>query len=321
WPAVVPHIILASLIVAGLGIGGYQIFHKEINRDAAILSGFWSLYNMMVIIGAIVLARERLQNRTSTRIPRVIKCEVSFGQRSISGMTSDISETGLSLVSKKDPYLFFPKEEKVRLIHASPKTQRPAYRLSLPPDARVKLFGELGETIELKGDVIRYDFLPSGEVSIGIQFLKIGFEERQGLIGLIYCLPGFWEGLHRKSAKTFRSFGFIASSPIRTFIKEIIIRRLSPRLPTRFKCELMVSGKAFKGETLDIGYRGISLQMVSREALSRNVEVLVYNKSLIFRTHGEIIHCSKVKGKGLVYGIRFLTRQDPELALFLSHKF
>jgi cellulose synthase (UDP-forming) len=321
WSAVVPHIILASLIVTGLGIGGYRLFQKDINPDAALLSGFWGLYNLMVIIGAIVLARERLQIRTSTRILRSIKCKISFGKQSVSGTTSDLSETGLSLVSKEDPHLFSLTEDKVRLVHASPKAQRPAYRLSLPPDAKVQLIGELGENTELKGEVIRYDFLATGEVSVGIRFLQVKDEQRQSLIRLIYCLPGFWEESHRKSAKTFRSLGFMVSSLFRTFIKEKIIRRLSPRFPRRFKCELKVGERIFKGESEDISYRGISLRMASKEALSKNVEILIYNKSLIFRTQGEIVHCSKVRGKGLIYGIRFLTRQDPELALFLSHKF
>jgi hypothetical protein len=100
-----------------------------------------------------------------------------------------------------------------------------------------------------------------------------------------------------------------------------VIRRLSPRLPRRFKCELKVGEKIFKGETEDISYRGVSLRMASKEALSKNVEMRIYNRSLIFRIQGEIVHCSKVKGKGLIYGIRFLTRQEPELALFLSQKF
>jgi PilZ domain-containing protein len=274
-----------------------------------------------VIVGAIALAREQLQNRISTRIPRSIKCEISVDQQSITGLTSDISETGLSFVSKEDPHLFFPKEEKVRLVHSSPKDGRPAYRLSLPPDTRVKLVGESGEVIELRGEVTRYDFLPSEEISIGIRFLKTADKERQSLIRLIYCRPGMWEEPHLKTAKTLRSLGFIASSPFRTFFKENIIRRLSPRFSKKFKCELRISGKVLKGETDDISYRGASVRIASREALSRNVELRIYNKSLIFRTQGEIIHCSKIKGKGLIYGIRFFSRQDTELALFLSHKF
>ncbi|MBI1822855.1 MAG: glycosyltransferase [Nitrospirae bacterium] len=321
WSMVVPHLIVGLLLVAGLGVGGYKAVYGEINRDAALLSGFWTLYNLIVIIGAIVLAREQLQNRTSSRIFRSIKCEISIGKRVINGMTTDLSETGLSMVSKEDPQLFFPAEEKIRLVHNSPKSQRPAFRLSLPPDARIKLVGELGETTELKGEVIRYDFLPTGEVSIGIRFLQIAGPQRQSLIRQIYCFPGFWQENHRKSAKSFRSLGFMVSSPFRTFIKEKIIRRLSPRLPRKFKCEVKVGDRTFKGETEDISYQGVSLRLSSREILKRNVELLLYNRSIIFRTQGEIVHCSKVSGKGLIYGVRFLSRQDPELALFLSKKF
>ncbi len=321
WPVIVPHILLASLIVTGFAVGGYRGSQGDINHDAALLSSFWNLYNLMIVMGAIVLARERIQNRFSPRIFRSLKCKISFRNQSISGTTSDLSETGLSLISKDPPPLFFPTEDKIKIFHASPNTHSPAFRLSLPPDVKVQLIGELGESTELKGEVVRYDLLPFGKISIGIRFLQIKEGQRQCLIRQIYCVPEFWEEVRQKSAKISKYRRLATSFSFQIFFKEKIARRLSPRFPRRFKCELRVGERMFKGETEDISYRGASLRLASKEAVTKNVELFIYNRSLIFRTQGEIVHCSKVRGKGLIYGIRFLTRQDPELALFLSKKF
>jgi cellulose synthase (UDP-forming) len=320
WSYVIPHILLAMLLIASFGFAGYRFSHEGINRDGALLSGFWGCYNLLLLMTAIVLSRERTQKRSSIRIPREVKCDLVFQDQVIQGQTYDLSEAGLSMILNSDIPAFLPQQVKIRLIHASPRLNQPAYSLTLPPDATVRLSGDTGEMTEVRGEVTRYDLLPSGKFSIGVKFLNIREDQRQSLIRQIYCSSDFWENTHWKSYTAWRSFRALATSSFRAFVKETVLRRLSPRVSRQFKCELIAGGEVFQGVTEDLSYKGLSVRIKADKVLPKEVMVQLYYKSLILRAEGEIVRFSKIKGKEMIYGIRFAEKQVPELSIFLSDK-
>ncbi|MHB8482602.1 MAG: glycosyltransferase family 2 protein [Nitrospiria bacterium] len=320
WSYIMPHIILAVLLITGFGVGGYRLWHGELKRDALLISGFWSVYNLMIVMAAIVLARERPQKRSSMRISMEVKCELIFGDQIIHGKTCNLSEVGLSMILNTENPVFLPPEVKVRLIHSSPRLNQPAYRLVLPPDATIRLVSESGEVTEAKGEVTRYDLLPSGQFSIGLRFVNLKEDQRQGLIRQIYCSPALWENSHRMNSTTWRSLKFLAMTSFQVFVQERVFRRLSPRVFKKLKCDLISGGEVFQGVTENLSYKGLSVRIKTDHILPKEITIQLYQKSLILRSRGEVVHFSKDKGKEMVYGIRFLDRQDAELSIFLSKK-
>jgi cellulose synthase (UDP-forming) len=294
WSYVMPHIILALLIITGFGIGGFRLWNGELKKDTTLISGFWALYNLVILAAAVVLARERSQKRMSMRIPREVKCELNFGDQTLFGQTTNISEGGLSMVLK----MAFPP-----FLH---------------PDATIRLVSDIGEITEIKGEVIRYDLLPSGQFSITVRFMNIKEDQRQSLIRQIYCAPGIWKNSDRMVSTTWRSFQVLATSSWRAFIKDKVLRRQSPRITKGYKCELISGGTVYQGITGNVSYKGISVRIKTDVILSKEVMIHLIWKSLILRGRGEIVHFSKDKGKEMIHGIRFLDRQDAELSIFLS---
>jgi len=293
WSYVMPHILLGFVLLAGLGVGAYRLFLGGVNFNATLLSAVWTVYNLVILVAAIVVARERPQKRSSPRLFRQIGCEMSYGGRTLSGKTSDLSETGLSMT-----------------------LDRPVL---LPPMVQVRLISDFGETTDLKGEVIRNDSSPTpgpeGGSGIGIRFYNVSDAQHQSLVRQMYSAPASWSRVHRPPSSAMHSFVSIATASLRAFIKEKVLRRFSIRIRKQWPCELAVGQRVFKGVTENISNAGISVRLMTEEVITKDVTVRLYKEGReIFSVRGEIVRHTKAKGQGTVYGIRFLERKDLELS-------
>lgn len=294
WSHVMPHMFAAMVLVIGLGFGGYRLWEHRSGTDATLLSVFWAAYNLVILVAAIVVARSRPQKRSFPRLTRPIRCELNFGGRTLSGNTFDLSETGLSM-NLDQPVL-------------------------LPPIVQVRLTSDFGETTELKGEVMRNDSSISGKtdggMSVGIRFLNISDSQHQSLIRQMYSAPTSWDRVYRPSTGTWHSFYNIATSVIRAFIKEKVLRRFSTRVWKEWRCEVVMGDRVFKGVTENISNNGISVRLMTDEITAKEVVVRLYAEDReVFSIRGEIVRHSKIRGQGTIYGIRYLERKDLELAL------
>jgi cellulose synthase (UDP-forming) len=289
WSYVMPHIFLLIVLMVGLGVGGYRLWQEELNLNATLLSVFWTLYNLVILVAAIVVARERPQKRFSPRLFRQIACELHFDGRTLSGKTTDISEAGLSMT-----------------------LDRP---LLLTPVSNVRLVSDFGETTEIQGEMTRNDYLPSGQVSVGIRFVNVTDAQHQSLIRQMYSSPTSWEQVHQATSTTWRSFAYLATSSIRAFITEKVLRRFSPRIRKQMACDLIVGERVFKGITQDISNTGLSVRLETHERLPKAVTIQLYQGNrMVLNVRGEIIRLTKTMGTQVIYGIRFLERKDLELS-------
>jgi cellulose synthase (UDP-forming) len=289
WSYVMPHILLFAVLLVGLAVGGYRLWNRDYNFDATLLSVVWTVYNLVILMAAVIVARERPQKRSSPRLSRKIECELKFGGRTLLGKTTDLSESGLSMV-----------------------LDRPVL---LPPVIEVRLVSDFGEITEIKGEVIRNDSPPSGGTGIGIRFLNVGDAQRQGLIRQMYSSPTSWAEAHPGTSATWASLAYLATSAGRALIRERILRRLSSRIRRHLSCEVVVGERVFHGTTEDISNTGLRVFLKTDEDLMKEVTVRLYHEDrVVFRIRGEIVRRIKSKGPGAIYGIRFLERQDLELS-------
>jgi len=285
WSYVMPHILLSFALMIGLGVGGYHFWNRDLNPDAVLLSVFWTAYNLLILTAAIVVARERPQKRSSPRLFRPIACVLSFDGRIISGKTTDLSETGMSLIL--DRHVFLPSVVNVQLI------------------------SDFGEITEIRGEVIRNDASPSDQANVGIRFLDVNEAQHQSLIRQMYSSPNSWERVHWIPSTTWRSFAYLATSSIRVSIKEKVLRRFSPRLRKHMKCELVAGERVFQGITEEISNTGLSVRLQTNEDLPKEVIVHLHpGDREVFSIRGEIVRHTKTKVQGVICGIRFLEQKD-----------
>ena len=185
----------------------------------------------------------------------------------------------------------------------------------LPPLIFLRLISDFGEVTEIQGEVIRNDTSASGSSSIGIKFLNVTDLQHQSLIRQMYSSPTSWDNAYQGTSTTWRSLVLLASSSIRAFIKDNILKRISPRVRKNLICELIVEGRAFKGNMEDLSNTGISVRMVTDEILSDKAEIHLYHDGrIVFSVRGEIIRFEKMPNREVLYGLRFLEHKDLQLS-------
>jgi c-di-GMP-binding flagellar brake protein YcgR len=131
----------------------------------------------------------------------------------------------------------------------------------------------------------------------------------------MYSSPTSWAEAHQGTSATWSSLAYLATSSVRAFIKEKILRRLSSRIKKRLSCEVVIGERVFRGTTEDISNTGLLVLLKTDEVLTKDVTIQLYHEDrVVFRTRGEIVRRTKAKGPGAIYGIRFLERQDLDLS-------
>ncbi|MEO2055414.1 MAG: glycosyltransferase family 2 protein [Nitrospira sp.] len=285
WSYVMPHIFLSFLLTVGLVVGVFQLWFHSLNTNVTLWSLVWTAYNIMIVGSAIVVARGSLQKRRVPRLPRRISCELMYSTRTFKGTTSDLSETGLSMI-----------------------VDRP---VSLPEQVVVHLRSDFGELTKITGKTVRNDLLSSGVSKICVGFVNVSETQHQSLIRQMFSSPSSWEEVHQSTSNTWRSFRHLAASTFIPLLKQQIIHRFSSRIRERMVCKLVVEEQVFEGVMEDISTTGLSVHLATDETLSTEVIVQIYKGGkLVFSILGEIVRSKKTKETEILYGIRFLESKD-----------
>jgi len=282
---VLPHIMLAVLLLAGIEVGLYSLGLGG-SHDSAIISLVWAFYNLVLLVTAVIAARERPQRRGNIRLAREIRCDVySSADRTgemIPCVTTNLSETGVSIV-----------------------LPGPAELVS--PVVSLDLVSSYGETTRLTGRIVRNDMDGKGNFILGIRFIDMDHGLTRAVIRQMFSPEDSWKGYH-KDIITIKLWRFITQlyNAFRVqFIRDTVYRRIGPRFSTKRPCELSAPEGTFDARVSDVSMTGISIR-ISSPAVTSPVTVKVRLKDgTALAVKGEVAWQEKRKRKTLV-GIRFL---------------
>src|SRR3990170_1435126 len=289
---VVPHIILLGLLLTGVSAGFYNLFSvHQVYPDALRISIFWGIYNMILLIAAISTASERREVRVTPRLKRMIPGEILFDDARIPFITSDISNSGISIM------LSGPQ-------------------ITIPLVVKIHLSGDNGERISLTGMVMRNDILSQGEmVAVGIHFMKVSEENRQAIVRMIFSSPRTWHSPPEASAGVYLSFLSIIISPLRLFFHEKVLHRFYPRIKKEIPCEIVRNGAINKGVIKDISYTGVRAKIYGALSLESDIILRIYHSNKrSLSIEGSIAWVKKAKGDTLA-GIHFMEHNSDLLEL------
>ncbi len=285
---VAPHIVLLILLLLGNVIGFYRIVAAQGNSEAIIISLVWSSYNLLILVSAIIAGVERVQRRGLIRLARDIKVKFIIHGKEASFRTRDISETGLS-VTLPEP-IKFPY-----------------------PTIELSLISDYGEITKLRGTVIRNDMDSHGSLFAGIQFIGLDEAGYQGIIRQMYSPANSWSDYHNSDSKTWSSFKLLFAAPIKTFIRDKVLRRISPRFSIILPCEIRFVDVTLKCKTIDISSAGLSIEITGKADLPKEVELTIYlaeKKSISVRG---AVSWQKETNRGSKAGIRLLEPAEGDL--------
>ena len=93
-----PHLVVAFLLMAGLGWGVVRLFWHEyygVQPDVMALNLFWGCFSLFILLATIAVARERRQVRGSVRVNLDLPATLYMVEgHTLATRTVDISMTG-----------------------------------------------------------------------------------------------------------------------------------------------------------------------------------------------------------------------------------
>ncbi len=228
-----PYVVITGALLAGIVFGAVELVREGHAHPALTVSLVWGLYNTVLCATAAMVARERPQRRTATRLAADLPCELGVEGEVLSARTFDVSESGVRLFL--DPPRFLPRQVDVRLV------------------------GD-GEITELRGTVVRNDRVADRSSFVGIEFGELSEAKRASIIRQMYCSPLAWERVRLIDTGMWRSLGLLSTAVIRSFGKERSVRRLAPRFDLAIPCELVSRDDVISGLTEDLSETGLLIR-------------------------------------------------------------
>src|SRR3990170_1102725 len=198
----------------GLGLGLWRLQHGQANRDATIINGVWALYNLFLVLGVLLVARELPQRRRAHRLSVGLACEVEALGATLPARTVDFSEAGAS----------------IRLGAGS-----------LPPLVRVSIFPPGRGSVRVAAAVTHSEREGDGQ-KVGLRFLPATASEKEALIRLAFGLGLAWQAERTPRVGFWRSLGYLAMLPLKAVPSWRAQRRRFPRFSLYLRAGLEGKG-------------------------------------------------------------------------------
>ncbi len=237
WRVVMPQILIGLFIVFGMGVAVFRAFYTPDQLGGIVTNVFWSVYNLVLIVGAIYVAQERPQFRLSPRIFRDVRCELKLLDDTIAvGCTTNISESGLAIVFDEP--------------------------IPLSGTLSLKLLDwDINELSVFQVQAVRSSADESGRLYASFRIVNRTEQQHQQLVRHMFGNAAVWEKYHTY-ASTGQSFLNLLMTPFRLAItEERASRRRTLRVRQVLSCTLEFNGQTFRGFSEEVSETGILIHV------------------------------------------------------------
>jgi cellulose synthase (UDP-forming) len=237
WRIVFPQVMIAALTIVGIGMAIIRGIHTPEYAGGIYTNLTWSLYNLILLLGAIYVAQERPQFRITPRIFRRIRCELKLLDNSIAvGYSTNISESGVALVFDEP--------------------------VPISGTVLLKLMDwDINETTILSVQVVRSIVDESNRHYVGFQVVNRTEEQHQKLVRHMFGSAEVWAEDYVYT-NTSKSFWQLITTPFRLFSAvEAPLKRGAPRFQATLSCVLNVDNQFVIGFSNEISETGVSVYL------------------------------------------------------------
>ncbi len=256
WGSAKALMTVALLVTAAISAVPFWLILRPQDSEAVLVNLVWSLFNLILIVSALLVALEQPQLRRSHRLDRKLSATLYSNSTSVQGHTLNVSETGCQLIA--ETWADFLE------------------------DAEIELVGDYGARAFVKGQIIRIVPVNESQSMLSIEFVDLTRAQIDALSVVIYSDVREWYSQQRENMDDpMQSFRFIAGSLMRSFRQ----RNAEPSNVTRVRKEIRAHaqlywrGQFYSGVATKISHRSLRLEIQS-EAI-QDVKLLEYYQPLV----------------------------------------
>lgn len=185
-------LILGVLTAASLLVVPFWLLISPEDTQAVMINTLWSLFNLVLVVAACLVAFEQPQLRQAHRLPRQMTAIVHSGQQSWTGVTRNISETGAQILLDVWP--------------------------NVPDEVQIELVGDYGARVLLDAQIVRGNANSKLQALLAVKFINLSRTQMDDLVLVLYSDVSEWYSQKRAEVDNpISSLKFIATSLKRVY--------------------------------------------------------------------------------------------------------
>lgn len=185
-------VIVSAIAGASLLAIPFWLWLSPEDTQAVLINAFWCVFNLFLLLAAILVGFEQPQLRRAHRLPRKLTAIVHSSHTSWKGTTVDVSESGCQVLLDEWP--------------------------NIPDEVKVELIGDYGARALMNGKVIRAIATSKLQARLFIDFVEPTRTQIDDLTLVIYCDVKEWYSQTRtETDNPIESLKFIITSLKRVF--------------------------------------------------------------------------------------------------------
>jgi cellulose synthase (UDP-forming) len=185
-------VIVGAIAAASLLAVPFWLWLSPQDTQAVLINAFWCIFNLFLLLAAILVAFEQPQLRRAHRLPRKLKAIIHEGHQSWTGQTVDVSESGCQVLLDEWP--------------------------NIPDEVKIELIGDYGMRALMNGRVIRAIATSKLQARLFIDFVEPSRTQIDDLTLVLFSDVKEWYSQKRDEADDpIESLKFIATSLKRVF--------------------------------------------------------------------------------------------------------
>ncbi|NER27290.1 MAG: UDP-forming cellulose synthase catalytic subunit [Symploca sp. SIO1C4] len=238
WESARGLVIVAALVLVSLISVPFWLLLRPEDAEAVIINGLWCIFNLLLLLAAILVALEQPQLRVAHRLPRRLGAIVHSLDQTWSGTTINISETGALIA-----------------VNSS---------LNLPEEVEVELVGDFGKRALLEARIIRATPVEGNLTHLAVDFVEPTQTQLDNLALVIYSDVKEWYSQKRQDVdRPLTSLQFLATSLSRA------LQEFQPasgsfnrvRKSVSVAAQIYWEGNFYPGEVTKIGVNGLRMEL------------------------------------------------------------
>ncbi|NEO32423.1 MAG: UDP-forming cellulose synthase catalytic subunit [Symploca sp. SIO3C6] len=238
WESARGLVIVAALVLVSLISVPFWLLLRPEDAEAVIINGLWCIFNLLLLLAAILVALEQPQLRVAHRLPRRLGAIVHSLDQTWSGTTINVSETGALIA-----------------VNSS---------LNLPEEVEVELVGDFGKRALLEARIIRATPVEGNLTHLAVDFVEPTQTQLDNLALVIYSDVKEWYSQKRQDVdRPLTSLQFLATSLSRA------LQEFQPasgsfnrvRKSVSVAAQIYWEGNFYPGEVTKIGVNGLRMEL------------------------------------------------------------
>jgi cellulose synthase (UDP-forming) len=232
-------VIVSAIAAASLIAIPFWLLLSPEDTQAVLINAFWCVYNLFLLLAAVLVAFEQPQLRRAHRLPRKLTAVIHCAGMSWTGQTIDVSESGTQVLLDEWP--------------------------NIPDEVKVELVGDYGARVLLNGQVIRAIATSKLQARLFIDFVNITRPQLDDLTLVLFSDVKEWYSQTRKEVDNpVESLKFIVTSFKRVF------REFRPAIGVKVRKQVNAfaqlywegwEGQSYTAKITEIGTQDIRLEL------------------------------------------------------------